>query len=121
MPFVVKHQTAVRVNWSLIDSIPETLTKWERFFSGYGHTRKEVIQILSEKSDIPLDDLLLRKEVYYKNDKLETSLHYIDRDNACLIIDLQLNPRSNTLVKRIIIGSLACAIVSPHYYIEKVQ
>lgn len=119
MPFVVYSQTAVKVNWERVDSSPETVGKLEKRFVGDEHTRNKVIKLISERTGIPMEDLALKKEVYFKNDKTEASFHYTDRDNACLVVDLQLRPNLGKYITWI--GDGPYARMYPHYSVEKVQ
>lgn len=119
MPFAVFSQTGVKVDWKKVNSLSESVGKWEKRMVGDDHTRGKVLAMISKETGVSLDDLALQKEVYYLNDKQEVSFHYTDRDNACLVIDLQLRPKIGMRVRWI--GDGPYARTYPYYSVEKVQ
>lgn len=114
MPFAVFKQTKVLVHWDVIETYPDTVTKFSRLWDGQDKTKTMVLDIIKDKTGLSTEDLAAKKDKYYLNDKKQVSCSYTDRDNACLVLDLECTKNIYEYWEGIALSTI------PIYTVEKI-
>ena len=116
MPFAVFKQTCVMPYWENINALPKTVSWWGQKCGVL--LRDAAIENISIKTSLLLDDLKLMSPEYFLNDKKQVSNTYTDRDNACLVLDLELKPHAGKYSRYI--GEGPYVVMFPRYTVEKI-